>query len=273
MAFEGVAQRIMRNPPANSFREGNYLHVSDLVYKCTRMIALSKELQQPIRGESIMDSRGVTFATGHAIQAYVTERMKTNFGDMLWGDWTCGCGEGLYRHTLYSELPTTTCESCGGKYEYLETIWRSESLKLTGAIDIVLKLPSGHLYPIEVKSMAGSRWDDLTRPVPDHLIQALFYWHLLVENDMPVIDQLSLLYVKKEFVFGNPYKELIVVPSNYENRMTDFYDEARELKAYREDDGPLPVRTVCSHPQSPGARECPFALQCFAIDPPPGDDE
>jgi len=98
--FEGVAQRIMRNPPANSFREGAYLHVSDLVYKCTRMIALSKHLEQPIRGESIMDSRGVTFATGHAIQAYVTERMKTNFGELLWGDWTCGCGETIYRHTL-----------------------------------------------------------------------------------------------------------------------------------------------------------------------------
>jgi len=237
------------------------------------MIGLSKQLQQPIRGESIMDSRGITFATGHAIQAYVTERIKTNFGDMLWGDWTCECGESLYRHTLYSEIPTTGCESCGGKYEYLETIWRSESLKLTGAVDLMLKLPSGHLYPIEVKSMAGSRWDDITRPVPDHLIQALFYWHLIRENGFPVIDQLSILYVKKEFVFGNPYKEMLVKPSDYENRLTDFMDEARALKAFREDDGSLPVRTVCSHPQSPGARECPFALQCFAIDPPLERDE
>lgn len=260
----------MRNPPGNNFREGEYLHVSDLVYKCTRMIALSKHLEQPIRGQSIMDSMGVTFATGHAIQAYVTERMKTNFGDMLWGDWSCGCGEVFLQRRTWTEV--ADCDECGyckkPPHNYVETVWRSEDMKLTGAVDIILKLPSGHLYPVEVKSMAGVRFEELTRPVPDHLIQALFYWHLLRENNMPVIDQFSILYVKKEFVFGNPYKELLVIPSNYENRLTDFMDEARELKAYRDDGGPLPVRTVCAHPQATGARECPFALQCFAIDPP-----
>lgn len=265
----------MRNPPANNFRDGDYLHVSDLVYKCTRMIALSKELGQPIRGESIMDSRGVTFATGHAIQEYVTGRMKTNFPEMLWGNWSCRCGDEMRGHVTWAEVQDEpACHQCGSKIEnYVETIWRSEDMKLTGAVDLMLKLPTGHLYPIEVKSIAGARFEDLTRPVPDHLIQALFYWHLIRENGFQVMDQLSILYVKKEFVFGNPYKELLVQPSNYENRITDFMDEARELKAYMTGGGPLPVRTTCSHPQASGARECPFALQCFAIDPMPERDE
>jgi hypothetical protein len=201
--------------------------------------------------------------------------MKTNYADMLWGNWSCRCGDSTLAHVTWDIVTGhRPCAHCGGRIEnYVETIWRSEELKLTGAIDIILKLPSGHLYPVEVKSISGPRFDDLTRPVPDHLIQVLFYWHLLQENSMPVMDQLSILYVKKEFVFGNPYKEMLVQPSNYENRMTDFMDEARELKMFREDEGPLPVRTVCTHPQSPGARECSFALQCFAIDPPPERDE
>jgi hypothetical protein len=269
--FEGVEPLIKRNPPRNEFRGGDYLHVSDLVYKCSRMIALSKHLDLPIRGEAILDSRGVTFATGHAIQEYVTERIKANLPDMLWGDWSCKCGDSTSERATYSEMvDEPACHQCGTKpTDYVETIWRSESLKLTGAIDILLKLPSGALYPVEVKSISGARFDEVTRAVPDHLIQALFYWHLLRENGMTVMDQASILYVKKEFVFASPYKEILVKPTDYESRIEDFFDEARELKAYLHEDGPLPIRTCCSHPLSPGAKECPFAIQCFSIDPMP----
>jgi Holliday junction resolvase-like predicted endonuclease len=269
--FAGVEPLIKKNPPQNEFRPGDYLHVSDLVYKCSRMIALSKHLDLPIRGEPILDSRGVCFQIGRAIQDYVTERIKTNMPDQLWGNWSCRCGEVEAEGCTYSEiLDEPACHQCGTPpTNYVETVWRSEAYKLTGAIDILLKLPGNILYPVEVKSISGARFDEVTRAVPDHLIQALFYWHLLQENGKNVMDQASILYVKKEFVFANPYKEILIQPSNYENRITDFFDEARELKTYMYDDGPLPVRTTCSHPLSPGAKECPFALQCFAIDPPP----
>lgn len=269
--FAGVEPLIKRNPPQNEFRPGDYLHVSDLVYKCSRMIALSQHLSLPIRGEPILDSRGVCFQIGRAIQDYVTERLKTNMPNELWGDWRCDCdGVSLSGATYNEARDVSSCPQCGqNPTNYVETVWRSETYRLTGAIDILLKLPGDILYPVEVKSISGARFDEVTRAVPDHLIQALFYWHLLRENGKNVMNQASILYVKKEFVFANPYKEILVHPNEYENRLTDFFDEARELKAYLHDDGPLPIRSTCSHPLSPGAKECPFALQCFAIDPPP----
>lgn len=269
--FAGVEPVIKKNPPQNEFRPGDYLHVSDLVYKCSRMIALSKHLDLPIRGEAILDSRGVTFATGHAIQDYVTGRIKTNMPDLLWGNWACDCGDSHSEEATYTEmLGEGACHQCGvPPHNYIETIWRSETFKLTGAIDILLKLPGDILYPVEVKSISGARFDEVTRAVPDHLIQALFYWHLLRENGKRVMDQASILYVKKEFVFANPYKEILIQPSNYESRIQDFFDEARELKTYLYEEGPLPIRTCCSHPLSPGAKDCPFAIQCFSIDPMP----
>ena len=274
--FAGVESLIKKNPPQNEFRPGDYLHVSDLVYKCSRMIALSKHLDLPIRGEPILDSRGVCFKIGRAIQEYVTERFKTNMPNELWGWWTCDCRANIdKRGRTFAEIleQATRCDQCGNlTNNYVETVWRSETYKLTGAIDILLKLPGNVLYPVEVKSISGARFEEVTRAVPDHLIQTLFYWHLLQENGKNVMDQASILYVKKEFVFANPYKEILIQPSNYENRITDFFDEARELKTYMHDDGPLPVRTTCSHPLSPGAKECPFALQCFAIDPMPEDN-
>lgn len=259
----------MRNPPQDDFRGGEHLHVSDLIHKCTRMIALSERLNLPIRGDRIMDSRAITFATGHAIQGVVTDRLKANMSDLLWGNWTCVCGYETIESKTYEEVRNEKeCEYCHtAPHRYVETTWISEELKLSGSIDIMLKLGDG-FYPIEVKSAAGRIWEDLTRPIPDHLIQALFYYHLARENNLPLMDQLSILYVKKEFIFGNPYKEFLVTPSNYLHRLEDFLDEARELKAFRHDNGPLPVRTSCMNELSPAARECPFALQCFAIDPP-----
>lgn len=269
--FAGVEPLIKKKPPQNEFRPGDHLHVSDLVYKCSRMIALSKHLDLPIRGEPIMDSRGLTFAIGRSVQDFVTERIKTNMPDLLWGNWSCKCGDIEAEGFTYSEiLDEGVCHQCGTPpTDYVETIWRSETYRLTGAIDILLKLPGDIFYPVEIKSISGARFDEVTRAVPDHLIQALFYWHLLRENGKKVMDQASILYVKKEFVFANPYKEILVEPSNYESRISDFFDEARELKEYLYGDGPLPVRTTCAHPLSPGAKECGFALQCFAIDPPP----
>jgi hypothetical protein len=233
------------------------------------MIALGQQLNQPLRGESIMDSRGITFAIGHTVQDFVTQRLKDNYGHELWGNWSCRCGEEMRGHITWKEVEDEpSCGQCGQPiHNYIETVWRSEELKLTGSIDAVLK--RGPRYaPLEIKSIAGGRFDELTRPIPDHLIQALFYWYLLRENGMDMHDHFSILYVKKEFVFGNPYKEFVICASDYENRMTDFLDEARELKAFRFDDGPLPVRSCCANENSPAARECPFAIQCFAIDPP-----
>ena len=268
--FQGITSTIQRNPPQNEFRADGHLHVSDLVYKCLRQIALGAHLHQPIRGEAIMDSRGITFEIGRAVQRYVTQRLIHNAPDMLWGDWGCRCGETLYRHAVYSELPASTCTSCGGDMQYIETVWIDEERNITGSVDLVLLLPSGHYYPIEVKSIVGARWEDITRPLPEHLIQSMFYWNLMHQSGLPMLDQYSVLYVKKEMVFQSPYKEIFVTPSDHQSRLTDFLEEAEELKRYFDTPGgdQLPLRTICSTPLSPAAKKCPFALQCFALSPP-----
>lgn len=274
--FEGITSTIQRNPPQNEFRaDSAYLHVSDLVYKCTRMIALSRHLSLPIRGEAVMDSRGLTFQIGRAVQDFVTKRLMLNAPELLWGWWSCHCGQMMdVAGKTYAQIreEEALCPSCGGPHiNYEETVWVDPARNITGSVDLVLHLPTGHFYPIEVKSIVGTRWADIERPLPEHLIQSMFYWNLMHAAGLPMLDQYSVLYVKKEMVFASPYKELFVTPSDHQTRLADFLEEAAELKQFleTEEEDDLPPRTVCSNPLSPGAKKCPFALQCFALEPMP----
>ena len=77
----------------NGFRYGDYLHVSDLIGKCMRMIALSYRTESKIHGETLYDNLGITFAIGDSIHDYVKAKAIKNNPEEVYGRWQCYCGK------------------------------------------------------------------------------------------------------------------------------------------------------------------------------------
>lgn len=264
---EYIAPMLVRSPVQQSMREsGGYLHVSDLIHKCTRALALSQHASIPVMSEPIFESRGLTFAQGHAIQDYVTGRLIANYNTHLYGVWSCVCGH-TKQEGVHADIEEGVCQVCQQPVsKYNEVVIRNEEMMLTGALDILV-LDNSRFHIGECKSMASSRFNDLRRPVPDHLIQALLYWWLAREAGMPLWDSLTLLYVNKDFVWGSPFKDYTIVPSSVIDRIDPYLEEACELAKFRSTKKrtDIPLRTSCATIDSPLAKKCQFANVCFNI--------
>lgn len=252
------------NPTPQQFREGKYMHASDLIYRCTRAMALSDQLAVPFTPEIVWDGRGITFAQGVAIQEYVTNRLKANAAEKLYGSWRCLCQDKEVIATLNVAKQMPSCRKCDSRLiHYHEIVVHNDKYMIVGSVDLLL-IENRALYVIECKSINKKDWEALTRPIPDHLIQVVLYWFLMREAGYSLNENASILYVVKEFKIGSPYKEFIInIPSQL-HRIKDYLRDAKDLKRARRRGG-LPPRITCVDMNSPAAKKCSFAIQCFAL--------
>jgi predicted RecB family nuclease len=266
---EDFAINILKKSPVslNAFREGEYLHVSDVLGKCMRKIALAERFSVPMPRGFIHESLALTFAQGTAIHDYIKQRVAKGHPDKMFGEWSCRCGNLKTEPAVLSKVEKKVCKLCAGHpVQYHELELRDDDLKLVGSPDITLYLPdTGVYYPIEIKSMAHNEWTELTRPKPDHVIQVLFYWYLLRKLGYPVPNQISILYATKGFLFKTPYKEFLVFPEKVVSRLDDYIAEARSLREAKSS-GAIPVRTQCTAPTDRDAKECHVCNLCFQHD-------
>ena len=247
----------------NPFRHGRYLHVSDLIQTCIRKVALSEHTQRPLFGEPLSDAQQLTFAQGQAVHTVIQQRVREVAGEQLYGDWVCGCGGAVWRG-LYTQRPADTCARCQQALtRYQEVVITHEALCLVGSPDLVLQW-AGRYTVTEIKSMNGRQWETLTEPVPNHVIQVLLYWWLWREAGYPVHDQVSILYVNKQFSYQSPYKEFILTPTAQLARLELYWQAAREWAAFRAQ-GRLPPRVTCADPRCTTAKACPLAVVCFNL--------
>lgn len=253
-------------PTTQSFRgkPGGHLHVSDVIGKCLRKIILMERLGQRHPQEKIMDGRGVTFAIGDALGAFVTRRIAAGHGDKLWANWKCRCGETSWKGLL-QKARTFTCEVCDTPLEqHNEVAFRDDEWTLTGSPDLILYMDQyGAYYITELKSISGEQWKELVRPIPDHVIQVTFYWHLLHRAGWPLVNRCGVLYTNKEFSFKSPYKEFMVDPM--QGRLEPYLKDLQAFKEGREG-GDLPARTMCASIDSASTKACPVAVTCFGCD-------
>lgn len=259
-----VLKELLKGPDMGRFREGDYIHVSDLIYKCTRKIALSHRLQQPIDPDPVFDSQGLTFAQGEAIHDYITDKIIRKHPDKIYGMWSCSCGT-TTQEGLRSDV-TDSCNKCGttlSKYGEIKLI--DEELKITGSVDLSLLVRNSFLLT-ELKSMKHELWQELARPEGNHVIQILFYWYLARKLGLDLHDKVSVLYATKNYVFNNPYKEFVMCPSDELHKLDDYLEDARVLKAAIHDGGPLPPRLSCPTRNSPAAKDCQFCNVCFVME-------
>lgn len=265
---EDFCLQLLRYCPreVSSFRPG-LLHVSDILGKCMRKLALSEQLHKPMPPQSISDSMGLTFAQGVAIHDFVKQKFIQGHTDKMYGQWACLCGELVTEPMLHSERPNNVCENCGSDtHLYRELNIEDEELGIVGSPDIVLYIGDIEAYyPIEIKSITYDDWKEMVRPKPEHVLQVLFYWYLLARAGYSLPDQVSILYVSKGFVFKSPYKEFVIRVSSIEDvedRLETYLEDAKALTDFR-NGGELPPRTICTNKSCKDAKECHVAIACF----------
>jgi hypothetical protein len=146
---------------------------------------------------------------------------------------------------------------------YEEVPMRDKELMIVGTPDIITYMHThSAFYVSELKSIAHDRWKDLVRPLPEHVIQILFYWFLMHRKGYRMANRASVLYATKGWMFsGQPYKEFSIDAQSMLSRLEPYLEDARALKEAR-GGGALPLRT-CPTEQAPEARKCEACRVCF----------
>lgn len=271
---DGPAIELLRSakPIRDNHRDDGYLHVSDVISKCLRKIALSVKNNTGHPSVRVFDGVAITYAIGTALHDFVKARFAASYDDMVWAEWHCPCEKTLVgpcvRATAVRER--NTCPSCG----LLPTIQKEHTIVdpewiLGGSPDLVFHVDSVKAkYVIEIKSISASQWAELTRPKPDHVIQVLFYWLLLRRAGYRVVDRVSILYVTKEWTMKLPYKEYVIFPEKAMQRLDPYIEDIERyvasVKSSRPDN--LPPRIACSSPSAPEAKKCHMCTLCFSLD-------
>lgn len=258
----------LRSSPSvyNHQRGGDHLHVSDLLGKCVRKLALARRFGTSLPPERINDGLGLTFAQGDAIHDFVKNRVAAGHPDKMYGTWGCTCGASRTdtMRTL-AGAAGMSCGKCGSALtQYHEARIVDEEYGIVGSPDFLLYLERLRAYHItEVKSISGTLFKELVRPQPNHVLQVTFYWHLMNRAGFSLTDRASILYSNKEFSFKSPYREFSVDAPDQAKRLEPYIEDAKAYKASL-GGGPLPLRSVCATPDTTEAKSCPLRDMCFA---------
>lgn len=247
--------------PPRSISE--YLHVSDLLNKCIRKVAIVETMgiSLPSKGVSLMDD--LTYAQGDAIHDRLRDRIRNAAPELIFGHWSCGCKKTKTKSPCtFDKVKALKCQHCGSHLtRYVEVSIFNEEHKIVGNPD-VLMLRGAATHITELKSMSDKMWGELLRPIPDHVVQTLFYWWLMREQGYTLTDRISILYATKGYTFkGLPVKEFVIEAAPQMARLKPYLDEAKAIKAARQG-GQLPKR-VCGAPDEKEAKNCQVCKVCF----------
>ena len=250
-------------PESQTFRSGEHIHVSDVIGKCIRKIALMRQLNLRHPQESIMEGKAITFAIGDALHDYVKGRFAKGHPEKVWADWKCKCGATLHRGTL-ADRKVKTCDECNTAVDqHNEVPFIDPEFLLKGTPDLLLWMDEyGAYYIIEIKSMAANAWNELAMPLPDHKVQIALYWSIMKKAGLPLVDRVSVLYVNKEYSFKFPYKEYMIDPLSVD--LSPYIEDLEALKAHTEG-GALPPRITCGSNTAPEAKKCSVCVTCFGL--------
>lgn len=262
--IENPISRYVRNIPVEDpFRYGEYTHVSDLVYKCMRMVALAGDLHIPVPTEANWQSMKLIHAMGHASAKYI-ENIVLNQTDKIFGYWRCVCGAHRIGPCKKSDLIPDPCGECNQSPSiYDEMTFTNEEYGLIGNCDLAIMEEGDFLLLTELKSISKKQFDDLSDAKPDHKLQLLMYYWMAVQAGYRVHPSLSVFYSCREWMIGNPFKEFMLPADTAERRVEPMLREATAIKEWRDNDGPIPERTWCNRPEDTRAKNCGMCAECF----------
>lgn len=265
-------KRVLRNAgnTVRPARPGEYLHVSDLLHNCMRRRAIAERADIPSASQILTFTDEYTFAQGDAIADVIMRRFARGAPEQLWGKWRCACKTyTIDEPCTLSEVDVSfNCEHCGTPCNtYVEVSMFDDEYMIVGNPDVLLLHPIARAFHVgELKSIAAKQFDELVRPKPEHVLQTVFYWHLMHRKGYRMSDRASIFYTTKGYVFrGDPYVEFSIDPLAELHRLQDFIEDAIAVKNARAG-GALPPRTTCATPDAPAAKKCDLCTRCFSGD-------
>lgn len=178
MAIKELIKHEHQNRIESHERDYSYFHPSEF-YQCVRKLAYKYYGAESKR--TIKPSLQRVFDNGDHMHERYTKYFE-NIG-ILYGVWRCKnplCEEEYGNDEKYGiQKPSEKCRKCGcEEYEYVEVEARSETHRMRGHIDGVLKM-SGDFCVIDYKSMHANQFSRLREPLDKHIIQIEIYLWLL----------------------------------------------------------------------------------------------
>lgn len=247
-----------------------FVHGSSLAGLCARREVLASI--SPPNTVSVWPADRIVWAMGRAAEKHVrTQFIDARRREGIVGAWSCRCGktkhEGLYNH----QVRCSTCRDRASNYGEISLF--DYEMKIVGNPDLLFVRPDNYkLRVLEIKSMNKAEFEELVRPKPDHVIQALVYRRLLERNRMDPDDGATIFYVCKDYrVRGGVYREFHVTGTeNSEALLDGMWERARAIRDWKIANGAganqdLPPRLpACNSPTAPMAKNCDRCTACFA---------
>jgi hypothetical protein len=254
--------------PSRTRIAGRYTHLTSLIHGCARAQVIARE-QRLTPSESVTGGHRVMWRIGRATEAHFRDSYirAVDYKGVI-GRWSCVCGRTSYQGLFNTRA--TRCRHC----EYQPTVYKELTVKdeeagIAGNPDFLLRL-GGPVVVVELKSMNAENWNKLEEAMPDHVVQAGGYRRLLMQDGVPVLAYVIVVYVKKDFKWGSPYKEFHVrvdgmaeTPSYVVPTLDIMWQRARAIKNGTLQD--LPPRE-CQRMDETRAINCYGQASCWSMD-------
>jgi hypothetical protein len=248
-----------------------YIHVSSLLGSCPRFHLLAFLSQREIV-KKVQPSMRLVWKIGRACEAHVREQFIEAVDKKgVIGSWRCKCGH-TKTEGLFSRVVCSKCESVADDYH--EAALMDHKYRIVGSPDLLYLRPDNDkVRVVEFKSMNKKDFELLEAPLADHVHQAMSYARLLRDSGVDTDDEVSIIYICKDFQFSTPYREFHV-PSSEENRIAigSMWRKATEIaKGITKSatmpltEVPLPARlSSCKTLESKTAKSCELCTLCFS---------
>jgi len=256
-----------RRVEASRVGRPGYAHVSTLCSDvCERHYVLNA-VQGRIDFEAVTGGHRLMWKYGRAAEAHIRDNITDGdaTGFKVYGQWKCACEASV--HIGARPKQDKLCPTCQLPLNrYHEQPWFDHDNKIVGNPDLGLFI-ARWFFPVEIKSMTADQWDGLTEPLTEHINQALLYRYLAQKAGLLVHDKVLLVYAKKEFRWGSPYKvfDVDVTTARWVGVLERSLERAVRLRDAIAEGTPPPRLTSCSAIDRPRAKKCPALVPCFQV--------
>jgi hypothetical protein len=265
--------RSMDRKPEATRGGRSYIHGSSLIGICARRYALTI-LAGGAGSTSPREADRIMWAIGRAVEAHIRGQFVSAVKRKgVIGKWKCKCGN-LKREGDFSNK--SKCSACGqSPLHYHELELFDHDSRIVGNPDVMYLRPDNHkLRIVEIKSKKKELFEELTKPEPNHILQAAIYRRLAALNGMEVDDGVSIIYGCKDYPKWTvrPYKEYHIASTpEREAELDSMWERAQGVKSFLADHGDqgaaaeLPDRIpACTSSTATPAKGCDQCQACFA---------
>lgn len=264
-----VDAQVIDTGPIKSTRHGPFYPRASGLYKdCMRQLFLCTKLKVPVVSW-IGFSLKVVFEIGNAVHSHL-QNTDTILGNNRYGFWKC---EACEKVSEFSTVPEK-CHWCGapaGAMTYKEyEINMTEPYYMTGHPDMFRKGEGDYLHVMEIKTIDGVLFDNLSAANIDHVWQLQAYMYACSRAKLGDGIKISpnvghIMYVSKSKKAKTlPTKVFLIHNDNYV--LNTIKHKLNEYKVAMKTGIPPKVNNLCLNSNFDNylARSCPIKAKCMS---------